>query len=62
MESRSFYEADKELQRIIEDSRQTQSARIPGAVVAGYSGSRKERRAQAAIDRREAKKKRTVTA
>jgi len=52
MESRSFYETAKALDRISDESRQP----ARGTVAAGYVGSRHERRAQAAIDRRAAKK------
>lgn len=59
MESRSWYEQQKAVENI---ARKTlEEARGPrGTVAEGYVGSRKERRAQAAQDRKQ-RKRRTVT-
>ena len=54
MESRSYYDASKLLARISEESREPARSRIAPP----YTSTRQERRAQAAIERREAKKDR----
>jgi len=59
MESRSWYEQERMLERVREESREP----APHTVEAGkYHGSRAERRAQAAQDRRKAKRKQSVPA
>ena len=58
MESRSFYEVSQELDKI----RALSQGPALGTVEAGYYGSRKDRRAQAAVDRREIKKRKRQSA
>lgn len=56
MESRSWYEQERMMERVREESREP----APHTVEAGkYHGSRAERRAQAAEDRRRSKRKLT---
>ena len=50
MESRSWYEQERMLDRVSEESK------APGTLAAGYVGTRAERRAQAAAEKRAAKK------
>ncbi len=50
MESRSWYEQEKAMSRIMAESK------APGTLAAGYTGNRQERRAKAAEDKRAAKK------
>jgi hypothetical protein len=54
MESRSWYEQEKAMNRIMEESK------APGTLAAGYVGNRQERRAKAAEDKRAAKKQQKV--
>jgi hypothetical protein len=56
MESRSWYEQQRMLERVSEESRQPASHTVDAG---RYSGSRAERRAKAAEDRRIAKRKKS---